>query len=79
MGAVKQHSSAPEVWDAILGGINEGQSTGLRKWAAAHGKSSEPSQRHRQSLNKSAFPPTTCLSRSIPKNPPGTRGFLHDL
>jgi len=31
---VKHNTSAPDVWAAILGGINENMSTGLRKWAA---------------------------------------------
>jgi hypothetical protein len=39
--AVKQHPSAPEVWAAILGGINENVSTGLRKWAATQGRGNE--------------------------------------
>jgi hypothetical protein len=41
VGAVKQHTSAPNVWAAILGGINENSSTGLRKWCSRHGRGNE--------------------------------------
>jgi hypothetical protein len=39
--AVKHNTSAPDVWNAILGGINENSSTGLRKWAAKQGRGND--------------------------------------
>ena len=41
MEAVKSNSNASVVWQTILGGINENTSTGLRKWAAKHGRGNE--------------------------------------
>jgi hypothetical protein len=41
VGAVKQHSSAQNVWTTILGGISENSSTGLRKWCSRHGRGNE--------------------------------------
>ena len=41
VGAVKQHSSAQNVWSTILGGISENSSTGLRKWCSRHGRGNE--------------------------------------
>ena len=41
VNAVKDHTSATEVWAAILGGISENSSTGLRKWASTQGRGNE--------------------------------------